>query len=540
MTPAELKEAERFLTAAERRELHRIIDTDLLTAIWRPLPGPQQMAYDSLADVIGFGGAAGGGKTDLAVGKGLMQHANVFVVRKNGTEHTGMVDRLTELLGTRDGFSGKDGIWRDAGPRQVQIEFGSLPNPKDEEKYRGRPHDLVIYDEATSLQLLQVQFLMAWNRTTTPGQRCQTLLTFNPPNTAEGRWVIDYFAPWLDKKHPNPAAPGELRWFATVAGRDTEMPDSREFVLVGDKIEYDFDRKLFSADEVVQPKSRTFIPSRVTDNPYLVGTNYMSTLQALPEPLRSQMLRGDFQAGVQDDAMQVIPTEWVEAAMARWQPRSPKGEMMACGVDVARGGEDESTIARRHKVSDLNALWFDEALAYPGAQTPNGPALAGLVVAAARDGAPIPIDVIGVGASPFDFLRAADQPVYGINVSETANGTDRSGRLRFFNTRSMLWWRMREALDPANDTGIALPDDRKLLAELCAPKWVLSGATIKVESRDEIVKRIGRSPDRATAYILALMDIPKMAVLNRTTLNASALDYDPLAQLGGYDPLGRR
>ena len=28
---------------------------------WLPLPGPQEMAYESLADVVGFGGAAGGG-----------------------------------------------------------------------------------------------------------------------------------------------------------------------------------------------------------------------------------------------------------------------------------------------------------------------------------------------------------------------------------------------------------------------------------------------------------------------------------------------
>ena len=34
----------------------------------------------------------------------------------------------------------------------------------------------------------------------------------------------------------------------------------------------------------------------------------MATLQSLPEPLRSQMLYGDFNAGTEDDSMQVIPT----------------------------------------------------------------------------------------------------------------------------------------------------------------------------------------------------------------------------------------
>ena len=41
-------------------------------------------------------------------------------------------------------------------------------------------------------------------------------------------------------------------------------------------------------------------------------------LQSLPEPLRSQMLYGDFKAGMEDDADQVIPTAWIDAAMDRW------------------------------------------------------------------------------------------------------------------------------------------------------------------------------------------------------------------------------
>ena len=466
------------------------------------------MAYESQADVIGFGGAAGGGKTDLAIGKALMQHRVAFVVRKNGTEHTGMVDRLTELLGTRDGFSSKDGIWRGAGPRGVQIEFGSLPNPKDEEKYRGRPHDLIIYDEATSLMQLQVDFLMAWNRTTIPGQKCQTLLTFNPPTQAEGRWVIDYFGPWLDKKHPKPAQPGDLRWFAIVDGVLVEREDGTPFTHKGERI---------------TPKSRTFIPSRITDNPYLVGTNYMSTLQALPEPLRSQMLYGDFQAGVQDDPWQVIPTAWVEAAQARWKKRDTKPPMDAVGVDVARGGKDNTVIARRHA-----GWWFDEPLVYKGSATPDGPSVAGVTIAATRDGAPIHVDVIGVGASPYDFLKQAQQDVFGVNVAERTDQLDKSGRLGFFNVRSWLWWHFRELLDPNANNGIALPPDRELLLDLTAPKWALSMGKIKVESREDIIERIGRSPDWASAYVLAAIETPKRGHISRDgVLDVPGVGHDP-------------
>jgi hypothetical protein len=123
---------------------------------------------------------------------------------------------------------------------------------------------------------------------------------------------------------------------------------------------------------------------------------------------------------------------------------------------------------------------------------------------------PVHIDVIGVGASPYDFLvQNSVQQVIGVNVSNSALGTDKSGMLHFFNLRSQLWWMMREALDPANNTGAALPPNPRLKADLTAPKWALQGKTIRVEGREEIVKRIGRSPDYASAYVLALIDTPK-------------------------------
>ena len=174
---------------------------------------------------------------------------------------------------------------------------------------------------------------------------------------------------------------------------------------------YDFNPANYAPDDIITPLSRTFIPSRISDNPYLLGTGYMAQLQSLPEPLRSQMLKGDFTAGMEDDAMQVIPTAWVEAAMARWKRPDVLPRMDSMGIDVARGGKDNTLISRRH------GWWFDELLAYPGTETPNGPIVAGLVVSAARDGAPQHIDVIGVGASPYDFLQQAGQNVIGVNVA---------------------------------------------------------------------------------------------------------------------------
>lgn len=512
LTAREVEALLPYLTDAERQELARYL---AVSPPWLPLPGPQAMAYTSEADIIGYGGAAGGGKTDLACGKALTQHQRIMILRREATQLTGIIDRLKEIVGNSDGYNGAEKIWR---MPDRQIEFGSTPNLGDWSKYQGRPHDLLVFDEAANFLEQQVRALLGWLRSVDPNQRCQALLTFNPPTTVDGRWVIDFFAPWLDRQFPNPAEPGELRYAATIGGKDVWLDDGREFVIVDGQPCYDLAGH--RGEAVVKPLSRTFIPSKVTDNPYLMNTGYMATLQALPEPLRSQMLNGDFSAGLEDDPWQVIPTAWVEAAMARWQAKEVKPPMDSVGVDVARGGKDETVIARRH------GMWFDKPLSYAGAQTPNGPSTAALVIAAMRDRAPIHVDVIGVGSAVYDFLDESRQQVVGVNVAEKARARDKSGRLSFKNLRSQLWWQMREALDPESNLGIALPPDKRLLADLCAPTWKLQGAEVYVESREELVKKLGRSPDVASAYLLAMMDTPKYHEFAAIGAKRNT-DYDP-------------
>ena len=235
MNAAEVQELTSYLTKAEREELDALLADDLASVAWRPLPGPQSVAYFSDADVIGFGGAAGGGKTDLACGKALTQHERIAIFRREGTELTAVIDRLVELVGHRDGYNGQERIWR--MPKR-QIELCSVPNLGDERKYQGRPKDLLVLDEAANMLEAQVRFLMGWVRSTTPGQKCQTLMTFNPPTSAEGRWIVAFFAPWIDKRFVGKRAlPGEIRYVGVVPGengvsRDLWVDSPASFVIV--------------------------------------------------------------------------------------------------------------------------------------------------------------------------------------------------------------------------------------------------------------------------------------------------------------------
>ena len=461
--------------------------------MWMPQEGPQTTAKNSVADITGYGGSAGGGKTDLEIGLALTEHTRSIIYRKEGTQLEGIYDRVEEILGTRDGFNSQSKKWRYDGKI---IEFGGLANPTDHKKYQGRPHDLKCFDEATEIPEYMVRFLMGWMRSSDPNVRCRVIMAFNPPTNSEGRWVIEYFGPWLRKDHPNPALPGELRWYTTIKGEDKEVASGEPFDLDG---------------EIVTPKSRTFIPARVEDNAYYMESGYKATLQALPEPLRSQMLYGDFSAGMEEDPWQVIPETWVVEAMERWKPLEKKVPMDSMGVDVARGGKDKTIISRRH------GNWFDKLLTYPGSETPDGPIVASLVIAARRDKSPVHIDVVGWGSSPYDFLVDSGCQTIPVNGAESANDKSgnpilsKDGNMKFFNTRSMLYWMVREALDPANSELIALPNDPELKKQLCAPKWSYNKQGIKVEAKEDVVKRLGYSTDYADSICYSNIDTAKIA-----------------------------
>lgn len=464
------------MSPQERVEIDRILIES--TPVWVPTPGPQADAYHCKADVLFYGGAAGGGKTDLGIGLALTAHRRAIIYRREAKQLYAIIDRMMEVLGSRVGFNSTTGIWR---LKDKQVELGGVKDPGDERAYQGRAHDLKVFDEISHFEERQFRFLCGWLRTTEQGMRTRILCTGNPPTDAEGEWVIRYFAPWLDPAHPEPAKPGELRWFAMIDGEEREVGPA--------PFEHDGD--------LITPQSRSFIPSRVEDNPFLMQTGYKAMLQALPEPLRSQMLKGDFGAGQEDDPWQLIPTAWVKAAQERWRPQR-EGRMSALGMDIARGGRDQTVLVPRY------GAWFGELQRFPGSSTPDGPSAAALAVGAARDGAPIQLDVIGVGGSVYDHLKGNNIRCVAMHGSERSGAYDRSGKLGFVNKRAEWWWKLREALDPDYGSQIALPSDNKLRADLCAPRWKITARGVQVESKEDVIKRLGRSPDCGDAVVYAL------------------------------------
>lgn len=458
---------------------------------WQPIPdSPQEMAYYNKADELFYGGSAGGGKSDLVLGLAANLHWRSIIFRRVFPSIRALIERSREIFNPHAGQHGKDSyneslhIWRlESGQ---MIEFGSIQHEKDVQNYKGRPHDLYAFDELPEFTQYQYRFVTAWLRTTRPNQRTRIVNTGNPPSTAEGEWVIQYWGAWLDPQHPNPAKAGELRWYVTVDGKDTELENGQPFDWKG---------------ETLYPKSRSFIPARLTDNPYLRDTGYMATLNGLPEPLRSQLLYGDFGLTTQDDAWQVLPTAWVRMAQDRWQQKTrPDWQFQtALGVDVAHGGQDKTTIA------SLYGTWFDELVSVAGKDTPLGKDVVRLVRDALKNPkANIGIDAVGYGASAAEGLVDARFQTTKINAGASPDRTsDKTGKFGFANLRAQMYWQLREALDPESGQDVALPPDRELLVDLCAARYTLRSGKYWIEPKEDLKARIGRSPDKGEAVLHA-------------------------------------
>lgn len=450
-----------------------------------PIPGgPQTTALESLADELLYGGAAGGGKSRLLIGCAAINHKRSLILRRQSTELDGLVGELNEMLG-RDGWRSEgSGGTHTVGDRVIRL--GGCREPDDWRHFAGRARDFLGLDEAGEFLEEQASSLIGWVRSTDPNQRCRVILASNPPRGAEGQWLIEWFAPWLDTGFPNPARPGELRWFIGVKGKPKWVAEPGG---------YEVDGEQYTA------RSRTFIPALLDDNPFLARTDYRATLQSLPEPLRSQLLKGDFLAGREDDAWQVIPSDWIQKARLRWTPEPPHNIPMTCiGVDVAQGGPDRTVLAPRH------GRWFAPLVVKEGVDTKDGPAVAGLVFGQMRDACTIVVDLGGgFGSEAHGHLcrQLPEDGVVGFMGLGPSSEKTVDGRLDFVNKRAETLWRFREALDPQTGADIALPPDPGLAGELAMARWKMTPRGIQIEAKADIIKRLGRSPDKADAVVMA-------------------------------------
>ena len=231
------------------------------------------------------------------------------------------------------------------------------------------------------------------------------------------------------------------------------------------------------------------------DNPYMPADRVEAARRSLPPALFAQEWLGEPSAG--EDGL--IPREWAIAASQR--PKVREGRFVL-GIDVAGGGGDRAMFALRF--GDHIVELQDHT---PKVKDDFGPMEDAAAELLGRHGGYCVVDAVGIGAGLASRLRTRGFKVLFFKAGKALKLRDETGQFSFNNQASAAWWHLRTLLDPRSPRELAIPDDRTLIAELCAPRYdTRAGAKIAVESKDEVKKRIGRSPDMADSICFAYWD----------------------------------
>ena len=199
---------------------------------------------------------------------------------------------------------------------------------------------------------------------------------------------------------------------------------------------------------------------------------------------------------------QLISLELLDAAHRRYaEMRKPNSRMVQLGVDVARFGTDENVIYENWDGYVVGPhVWRDTSTvdsAYRVFRIARGIKGDNDSVTKVR----VLIDEGGVGGGVVDKLREIikDERAVWFELVPVQFGGGPDNPHRFFNKRSELYYSLRESLKH-----MAIPKDDRLDRELLEHRYVLDGqGRIRIESKDRIKARLGRSPDRADAFVLA-------------------------------------
>lgn len=289
----------------------------------QPQPGPQTAFLASGADIAIYGGAAGGGKTygllldplrhtrNSKFGATIFRRTSVQVRNEGGLWDESM--NVYSLFGAkpREAFLS----WR--FPSGMNIGFGHLEYEKDVYNWQGSQIPWQGWDELTHFTKQQFFYMLTRNRSMS-GVKPKIRATTNPDPDS---WVREFIDWWIYPKvlpngQPNPLAgfpiperSGVFRWFI----RQNDM-----FIWANSKEEI---HAKYGNGPEIQPKSVTFIPSKLQDNKILMEKDpgYLANLLAQNRVDRMRLLDGNWD--VRASAGMLFRREWftiIDAVPAGW------------------------------------------------------------------------------------------------------------------------------------------------------------------------------------------------------------------------------
>ncbi|MBA7537761.1 hypothetical protein ES705_30030 [subsurface metagenome] len=210
-----------------------------------------------------------------------------------------------------------------------------------------------------------------------------------------------------------------------------------------------------------------------------------------PSNLFLVKVRGKFPRESEDT---LIPLSWVELANERWRELKGKGKgTLKLGVDVAGMGRDFTVNAfRRGNIVEKFKVYSKQDHMVTVGKVKNE-------LTEKEDVAYV--DALGEGAGIYSRLIEQEVNAVCVKYSFSAKGlTDMTEQRTFANLRAYIYWAIRDALDPSFDGDLALPPVDELTQDLTEIHYkVRSNGDIIIEEKNEIKKRLGRSPDYGDA-----------------------------------------
>jgi hypothetical protein len=219
----------------------------------------------------------------------------------------------------------------------------------------------------------------------------------------------------------------------------------------------------------------------------------------------------------------LLSIDEVEKAMSLHpRPENYEWAQKRLGIDVARYGDDRTVIFPRQGIVAFTPIVMRHARGSFVSVD-----IASRVMQKKMEwGAELECfdDTVGWAHGSIDVMRAAGHSPVPIAFDRP------SADPRYFNMRAQMWMLMADWIK----AGGSLPNTPELVGELTSPTYTFQNGKFLIEPKDQIKKRIGKSPDLADALALtfALSDAPG-GVQDRFGGYAKPTnaDYDPYASI---------
>lgn len=239
-----------------------------------PQAGPQYaFLIQRDVDIVGYGGAAGGGKTWALLLDPLKDmHVPGFggvLFRREATQITnegGLWDSSLEVYPYTDAEPRKTPVHQWIWSNGNRIVFTHLQRDTDIYAHQGGQYCWLGFDELTHFGEAQFWYLLSRNRSTC-GVRPRCRATFNPDASS---WVKLMFAPWVDDEYPDRAEFGEVRYLVRIGAKEGTAAEYHYFRGVPGARRFAQETHHISAQQAVHSvHSVTFIEADLQDNPAL-------------------------------------------------------------------------------------------------------------------------------------------------------------------------------------------------------------------------------------------------------------------------------